>query len=246
MSETTEKAKRATLVVGADSDMGAAIVAGLSGTVIAHYLTAPEKLDALEGCDRTLVRVRGDLSSVEGIRAFVAEVAALDYEIDKIVHLPSLPAVPTKFRNFDEARFEKEMNVAFLSAALVCREFVPQMAKRRFGRVVFMLTSYIIGVPPKFLTSYVAVKCALMGLMRSLATEYADKGVTVNGVAPSMTETKFLADLADLTVEINAKNNPLGRNARPDDIAPTVLHLLDDGNAFTSGAVIPITAATQF
>ncbi len=245
MTQIKEASRRATLVVGADSDMGAAIVAGMSGTVIAHYFAAPEKLDALEGGGRTLVRVRGDLSSVEGIRDFVAGVAALDFDIDKLVQLPSLPAVPAKFRAFDETRFEKELNVGYLSAALVCREFLPKMAKRRFGRVVFMLTSYILGAPPKFLASYVSVKCALMGLMRALAVEYADKGVTVNGVAPSMTETGFLSGLADLTVEINAKNSPLGRNARPDDIAPTVLHLLDDANAYTSGAVIPITAATQ-
>ena len=52
--------------------------------------------------------------------------------------------------------------------------------------------------------------------------------MTVNGIAPSMTETKFLSALADLTVEMNAKSNPLGRNARPQDIAPTAWHLLDD------------------
>ena len=241
-----EQVKTAILVVGADSDMGAAIISGLTGTVVAHYLMYPEKVADLAGPDREIVPVKGDLSTGEGIAAFIKDVEALGFDIAKIVHLPCLPAVPTKFRDFDEARFQKEMNVAFLSAALICRAFVPQMAKRHFGRVVFMLTSYVIGVPPKFLTSYVAVKYALLGLMRSLATEYADKGVTVNGIAPSMTETKFLSALADLTVEMNAKSNPLGRNARPQDIAPTAWHLLDDGNEFTSGAVIPITAATAY
>ena len=246
MSEPAATERRATLVVGADSDMGAAILAGMSGTVVAHYFAAPEKLDPLEGGGRTLIRVRGDLSTADGIHALIRDIAALDCEVDKIVHLPCLPARPAKFRQFDETLFEKELHVAFLSAALICRAFLPAMAKRRFGRVVFMLTSYVLGVPPKFLTSYVSVKYALLGLMRSLAVEYADKGITVNGVAPSMTETHFLASLADLTVEMSAKNNPLGRNARPSDIAPTVLHLLDDANAYTSGAVIPITAATQF
>ena len=80
----------------------------------------------------------------------------------------------------------------------------------------------------------------------TLVGEYADKGVTFNGVAPSMTETRFLESLAGLTVEMSAKAHPLGRNARPDDIAPTVLHLLDDKNEYTSGAVIPITGGSQY
>ena len=238
--------KDAILVVGADSDMGAAILSGLSGRVIAHTFAAPEKLQGIERPGLELIPVSADLSTVEGSLALVESVQALGYDVTKIVHLPCLPAVPTKFKNFDEQRFQKEINVAFMSAALVCRAFVPKMAKRRFGRVVFMLTSYCIGVPPKFLTGYVAVKYAVMGLMRSLATEYADKGVTFNGVAPSMTETRFLESLADLTVEMSAKAHPLGRNARPDDIAPTVLHLLDDKNEYTSGAVIPITGGSQY
>ncbi len=242
MSESNE----AILVVGADSDMGVAILKGLSGRIIAHTFAAPEKLEGLAAPGREIIPVSGNLATLEGCRKLADDIAALGYTVTKLVHLPCLPAVSAKFRNFDEARFEREMNVAFMSAVILCKAFVPAMAKRRFGRVVFMLTSYCIGVPPKFLASYVSVKYALMGLMRSLAVEYADKGVTVNGVAPSMTDTHFLADLAELTVEMNAKASPLGRNARPEDIAPTVLHLLDDKNEYTSGAVIPITAASQF
>ncbi|MEG1060630.1 MAG: SDR family oxidoreductase [Oscillospiraceae bacterium] len=238
--------KNATLVVGADSDMGTAIISGLSGNIIAHVFAAPDKVRDLDTDERKIYSVSGNLATVEGIRDFIAAVKALELNVTKIVHLPCMPAIPTRLKNFDENKFELEINVAFMSAILICREFVPAMAKQRFGRVVFMLTSYCIGVPPKYLTSYVAVKYAVMGLMRSLATEFADKGVTFNGIAPSMTETKFLADIADLTVEASAKNHPMGRNARPADIAPTAWHLLDDDNEYTSGAVIPITGGSQY
>ncbi|NLC78133.1 MAG: SDR family oxidoreductase [Ruminococcaceae bacterium] len=240
------EAEKATLVVGADSDMGSEIIKGLSGVVIAHYCMYEEKLADLSGDGRKIVAVKGDLSSVEGINAFIGEVSSLGFEIDKLVHLPAAPAAPARFRDFDEARFSRDFNISLMSAALICKAFLPAMAKRKFGRVVFMLTSYNIGVPPKFLTNYVVCKYALEGLMKSLAAEYASKGITVNGTAPSMAETKFLSTLPGLSIEQNANANPTGRNATPADIAPTVLHLLSDNNEYITGAVVPITGGSAF
>ncbi len=238
--------KTATLVVGADSDMGCEIIRGLSGVVIAHFYLAPEKLEGLSSPEREIIPIKGDLSSLEGINKLAEDVKALGYDVAKLLHLPSGPAIPCKFRDFDEQRFLRDFNISYMSAALLCRAFVPAMAKRRFGRVVFMLTSYCIGVPPKFIASYVSCKYAVLGLMRSLAAEYAEKGVTVNAVAPSMAQTSFLSSLSDLTVEANAKNHPLGRNARVDDIAPAALLLLDDKSEFLCGDVIPVTGGSQF
>lgn len=231
----------AALVLGADSDMGAAIIGGLEGRIIAHYFAAPQKLDALAADNRAILPIKGDLSTLEGINALIDKVNALGFDITRLVHLPSAPASPRRFREFSPEAFEREFNISFMSAALCCRAFVPAMAKRRFGRVAFMLSSYAFGAPPKFLTDYVACKSALAGLMRSLAAEYADKGVTVNGVAPSMTQTSFLDELPDFSVEGNAKNNPTGRNALPADIAPAFWLLLSDDAGYINGATLPVT-----
>ncbi|MEA4911733.1 MAG: SDR family oxidoreductase [Oscillospiraceae bacterium] len=241
-----DEKKTATLVVGADSDIGAAVVRGLQGTVLAHYCLFEDKLADLAADDRAVLPVYGDLSNEAGIGAFIEAVEATGCVIARIVHLPSAPAKAAHFKSFDAARFQRDLNISVLSAALVCRAFVPAMAKRRFGRVVFMLTSYNLGVPPKFLTSYVTCKYALEGLMKSLAAEYADKNVTFNGVAPSMVETKFLSTLPDFAVEQSAKENPTGRNATPADVAPAVLYLLREDNEFTTGAVLPVTGGSIF
>ena len=234
--------KKTTLVVGADSDIGAAVIGRLSGNIVAHYYAFPEKVDSLGG----VTPVKGDLSTAEGIQRFVDDVKALDVQIDKILHLPSVPAKSDRIKNLDPEMFLRELNISLISAAIICREFVPDMAKRKFGRLVFMLTSYIIGVPPKFLATYVTCKYALEGFMKSLAVEFADKGVTVNGVAPYMMNTKFLENVADITIEQSAKANPTGRNATVDDVVPAVLMLIDDKNEYTTGAVIPITGGSAF
>ena len=232
---------RVTLVLGADSDMGHAIISRLCGTIIAHTYAAPEKLESLKSETREIIPVKGDLSTVEGIASFIEAVKQTGLEVERIVHLPSAPATPQKHKDFDPARFEREMNIGVVSAAMVTSAFVPAMAKRRYGRVVFMLSSYAFGTPPKFLADYVMCKSALAGLMRSLAIEYAARGVTVNGVAPSMTQTAFIGNLPDFSVEQNAAGNPTGRNALPDDIAPAFELLLGDDAGYINGAVVPVT-----
>jgi len=233
-----------TLVVGADSDIGAALVDRLSGDIIAHYFAAIDNLSAPNTDKRKLFPVFGDLSSIEGIETFLGEVKRLGKIISRIVHLPSPPPTPMRLSKFDPERFQRELNIQVLSAAMIFRDFLPPMAKSGFGRVAVVLTSYCIGAPPKFLSSYVSAKYALLGLMKAASVEYADKGVTINAVAPSMTETKFLSALPDFEIEASAKVNPMGRNARPDDIAPVLELLLDPNTSFMTGAIIPITGGS--
>lgn len=228
----------ALLVVGASSDVGAGLIARHDGRVIAHYNSNKSAVERLVG---DVVPVQGDLATIEGIEAFAADVKALGYEVTKLVHLPASPPKADRLRNLDAAAFARELNISVVSAAVLCREFLPAMARRKFGRVVFMLTSYVVGVPPKYLAGYVASKYALEGLMKAAAVEYADKGVTVNAVAPYMIETKFLQNVADLTMQQSAQSNPVGRNARVDDVLPAIELLLADGNEYITGAVLPIT-----
>ena len=104
-----------------------------------------------------------------------------------------------------------------------------------------MLTSDTVDMPPKYQSSYVTVKYALLGLMKSLAVEYAEKGITFNGISPDMIETKFLSELPELIVENNRNNSPLGRNIRIDEIVPIFEYLLSDAGASMTGQNIAVT-----
>jgi len=232
-----------TLVVGADSDIGSNLICRLSGNVIAHYYAFPDKL---EGMPESVIPVFGDLSSEDGIAAFIDEADGKGFAVERIVHLPSAPAAASRFRDFDAARFKKGFNIQFISAALIFKRFVPPMAKRRYGRVVSVLTSYCIGVPPKYLSEYVSSKYALMGLVKALAAEYAPSGVTFNAVAPSMVDTKFLSTLPDFEIAASAKANPTGRNATTDDVAAAIDFLLRDSCGYITGAVLPVTGGSAF
>ena len=236
--------QKSLLLLGADSDIGLAFLKEWSDPVIAHVCMKAELLDTCE-TSAAIHKVYGDFSCREGIEDFIKEVTALDTEIGKILYLPSLPATPAKFAKIAEDQLEKTFMVGYYAAFRIFQAFLPEMAKNGGGQVAAILTSYCFGAPPKFLAPYVSSKYALYGLIRSLAVEYASKGITINAVAPSMVETSFVSNLPSFTIEQEAQKSPLGRNARPEDLIPVFKLLLSGEAPYLNGAVIPVTSGSQ-
>ena len=123
----------------------------------------------------------------------------------------------------------------------ILNAYLPKLAKLKEGRVVFMLSSATSGVPPMAMAHYVTAKYALLGLMKSLSSEYSSKGITVNAVSPSMIETEFLSQIPQQLVEITADKHPLGRNGLPADVVPAICFLLSQQASFITGVNLPIT-----
>lgn len=234
------------LITGASSDVGALLLGRLlardsGAAVTAQGFGDTDALRALADGFPGRVRVYDvNLADPAAREAFLDEVAGRG-PFTHFVHLPALRVVNTKFKSFDEERFLADMQVQAVAAAAVCRRVAPAMAKQRRGRILFMLSSYILGAPPKNTAAYVMAKQALWGLAKSLAADYAPFGVTVNCVAPSMMETKFLADTPRLIVQAAAERNPMGRNATPADVVPAMEFLLSSGAGFITGALLPVT-----
>ncbi len=239
------------LITGATSDVGHALMErllpkmGEDDCIIAQGSSDLERIqDLCTAYPNKIKTYSVDLSSADSIAAFVDTVSTECPTPTHFVHLPALRAINTKFKKFDEARFDLDMNVQIKSAVQLCKAFVPKMAKAKFGRVLFIQTSYTIGCPPKNMAAYVMAKNALGGLAKSLAVEYASFGVTVNSVAPSMMETRFLAETPDLIVQAAAADNPMGRNCRVSDVVPAMEFLLSDEAGFITGVTLPITGGS--
>lgn len=242
--------KSAILVLGAASDIGREIIRSLddgSSLIFAHYHTGLDKITALQAEIRsTIVPIRADLGSESDVAALVAEVKNHCTCPDKIVHLPAPKFAYVRFRELPWETFQHQLDVELKSIVLILREFLPLMASRRAGRIVLMLSSCCFGTPPKNLAHYTTTKYALLGLMKSVAVEYADKHITCNALSPSMVETKFLSEVPEKVVELAAAGHPLKRNGLPRDIAPLVKFLLSEESSFINGANIPVTGGSVF
>lgn len=235
------------LITGATSEVGMQLVKEIHGDYDKIYLQYRTMNDDFKGlldaCNENgkIVTLQADFMDTESIEAMISKIKESGALPNHIVHLPAPKAYNKQFHKDKWENYEAGWEVSVHSIVLLLQAFIPYMAKNRYGRIVFMLTSCTQNYPAKYQSGYVTVKYALLGLMKSLAVEYADKGITVNGVSPDMMETKFLSDIPEMIVEQNRENSPLGRNILVEEVTPLMKHMLSDAGVSMTGQNIGIT-----
>ena len=241
--------KKVLFVTGASSDVGQALILQIADqydTIVAHYCHSHESIDALaQKFPGKIQKVKANLADPKEVQAMIDGMIKEQWLPDHIVHLAAPKTTNERFHKMDPVRLDQAFEVSVRSIFHILQSFVPHMSKQKYGRVVFMLTSYCLGLPPKYQSAYVTSKYALLGLMKALATEYDSKGITVNGISPEMIDTKFLSDLPDLIVEENAAKSPLKRNLQVDDVVPMLAYLLSDAAEAITGQNIAITGGMR-
>jgi 3-oxoacyl-[acyl-carrier protein] reductase len=192
--------------------------------------------------------VQADLGTREGADSLVAWLRAKDLLPHRIVHLPALRLRYQRPKGLDVKRFETDMSVQVQSLMVIAGACLPGMAARCAndsampnGKLVGVCSSVVLGVPPRYTVPYTTVKYAQLGLLKALAADYAGQRVNINIVSPSMIATQFLTELPAKAVEMAAARHPMGRNALPSDVIPTIEHLLSPASDFLTGVNIPIT-----
>jgi 3-oxoacyl-[acyl-carrier protein] reductase len=121
----------------------------------------------------------------------------------------------------------------------VTKRALAKMIRLHRGRVIMVSSvGAFIGSPGQ--ANYAASKAGLVGMARSMAREVASRSITVNVVAPGLVETNMLAALGEERLGEFEAQVPLGRVARPEEIAEAVGFLASDGAAYVTGAVLPV------
>lgn len=237
--------KNYVLIVGASSAIGCEIVRQISDAdtiILAHYHSGKGRLDALQAEINTrIIPIQADLSLEAGMDSLMASVTSYCAFPHKIIFIASPGLALTRFKDLTWANFKEQMDVQLCSSFKVLNRFLPEMAKAKYGKVVFVLSSYTLGTPPSAMAHYVTAKYALLGFMKSLSSEYAEKNICINAVSPSMLETGFLTQIPEKIVEFTAQQHPLKRNGTPADVAPVVKFLLSEEAGFVTGVNIPVT-----
>ena len=238
------------LITGASSAIGCAIIrliADESTVLLAHYSSNLEALVKLRSeVPGQVIPIQADLSAESGILSLIEAVSSHCEAPGKIILLAAPRLTMVRFKDLGWEDFRSHVEIPLRAAVMILGQFLPKLAKTGYGRVVFMLSSVVLGVPPSAMAHYVVAKYAMLGLMKATAGEFVSKGITVNAVAPSMVETGFLQDIPGKLVEIAAMQHPLKRNATPGDVAPLVKCLISDEMAYLTGVTVPLTGGLQF
>jgi NAD(P)-dependent dehydrogenase (short-subunit alcohol dehydrogenase family) len=159
---------------------------------------------------------------------------------------------PAAFEGLDLKEFDTAVDLNIRSALATTMETIPYLRKRGGGSVLF--TSSGAGLHGStFSPIYATIKFGVVGLARSLARRYGREGIRFNVVCPGSTDTPmlrvFVARPDDETtrgqdpesiVAKRAANNPLGRIARPEEVANCALFLLSDEASFVNGVALPV------
>lgn len=238
------------LVTGASSDIGCAFVRrilerGDGPTVLAHSFASGDKLRLLESeFGSRLQPLQADFSKRASVEAMAEQITSQYGVPSAMIHLPALRLTYERFTKFNWDRFETDMAIQVESAVILLQRLLPGMAKLPRARVIFVLSSVVHGMPPKFMSMYTMTKYTQLGLMRSLAAEYASGSVRINAISPSMVETRFLQEVSDTAVQMSAAANPQHRNATPEDLLGAIDLLLSPASDYIHGVDIPITAGT--
>ena len=237
------------LVTGASSDVGSELIrrVGINYSKIwAHYRSSIDIIDDLKAdLGDKIMPIQADFSDVNSTANLIKAIKESGYMPDHIVHLSASKAHTLQFHKNSWDNYQREIDTSLRSITMILQAFIPNMAKNNYGKIVFMLSAYLLGVPPKFQSPYITVKYALFGLMRNLAAEYATKGIMVNAVSPDMMETKFLSELPELIKQQSAKNSPLGRNIYVNEVVPAIEYLLSPGSDLVTGQNIGVTAGND-
>jgi NAD(P)-dependent dehydrogenase (short-subunit alcohol dehydrogenase family) len=229
------------LVTGAAGDIGRCTVERLRERgcrIIAADLKA--SVDSLAEIGH-IVCIRGDLRREEtaerAVSAALTHFGTLDILVNNAGRHLQRSTLDTSSAQWDEI-LETNARGAFLH----CREALKVMTERTSGCIVNVASiSGVIGIAGQ--VAYAASKGAIIQITKALAVEFAPSGIRVNAVAPGAVITGFLEDAAPdsrALLESFGPHHPIGRSARPEEIAEAIVFLASPQASFITGSVVMV------
>ncbi|MFV0371863.1 MAG: acetoacetyl-CoA reductase [Azonexus sp.] len=244
--------QRVALVTGAMGGLGPAICQELAKAghkVVAAYHPQFDNKDewlkeqAAAGF-KDFVCVAGDVSVLEDCQKMVADAEAACGQVDILINNAGI----TRDRMF--AKMEKDGWDAVIATNLtslfnMTKQVSAKMAERGWGRIVNI--SSVNGVKGQMgQTNYSAAKAGVIGFTKALAAELANKGVTVNAIAPGYVATKMVMAIKPEILQTIVDSVPMKRLAKPEEIGFACAYLSNELSGFTTGATININGGLYY
>jgi 3-oxoacyl-[acyl-carrier protein] reductase len=224
---------RSVLVTGGNQGIGLGIAqrlaaAGHRVAVTHHSSSAPADL----------LSVKCDVADRESVAEAVATVAEEQGPVELLVYAAGITRDGLMLRMADRD-WDDVIDTDLGGAWAASRAVLPAMAKARYGRLLFV--GSVVGLLGSAgQANYAAAKAGLVGLARSLAREYAGRGITSNVLAPGFVGTSMTASLSEAQQADIIGRTPMGRAASIDEVAAVAAFLVSEEASYLTGAVVPV------
>ena len=236
---------RIVLVTGGTGGIGTAICRTLADRghkVYANHLGEVEKNIAWQADQEkqgyNFSLVEADVTDMESIKHMVDTIVEREGSIDILVNAAGITRDKV-FKKMDPADWEAVIGVNLLGVFNVTNQVNRVMSEQGFGRIINI--SSVNGRKGQFgQTNYSASKAGLHGFTKALAQETASKGITVNTIAPGYTDTAMVRAVPGAVLDKIIAEIPIGRLARPEEIAHAVAFLCEENSGYITGAELAV------
>jgi len=236
---------RIAFVSGGMGGIGSAICqrfAQSGHTVVAGCLPGYERkqdwLDAMRAQGFRVHAAEGDVADFDSCAEMFYNVRSIVGPVDILVNNAGITR-DSVFKRMTEQDWMAVINTNLNSVFNVTRQVVDGMCERGWGRVVNI--SSVNALKGQFgQTNYSAAKAGMAGFAKALAQEVVKKGVTVNTVSPGYVETEMVKAIRQEIRDQIVAAIPMGRLARPEEIAAVVAFLASDEAGYITGANISV------
>ncbi|MCA9216892.1 MAG: 3-oxoacyl-[acyl-carrier-protein] reductase [Planctomycetales bacterium] len=233
------------LVTGASRGIGKAIAFALAarGARVALNCNtggslAEQVRDEIRGLGGAAEYYAHNIADEDEVQKMRDEVIADFNQVDILVNNAGITRDKT-FKKMTREMWDTVISVDLTGVFLVTKQFIDPMAERKWGRVVNIAS--VIGEIGNFgQTNYAAAKGGLIAFSKSLAREYARKGITVNTVAPGFIKTDMTEAVPEAGLKMVTDATPIGRLGLPNEVAAGVAFLASDAASYVTGHVLDI------
>jgi len=194
-----------------------------------------------------------DVSDATSVSSFVAATQARFGRVD--ICITNTGGPPSKlFESTTEQDWRTWIDQLLMSTVYFAKEVLPIMKNNAWGRFI-TITSYSVKQPVEGLLLSNSLRAGVTGLVRTLANEYAQFGITVNNVCPGYTRTDRLDDLAEMTASRTGTTReqvfanwhkliPAGRLGKPEEFAAVVAFLASERASYVNGVSLTVDGGT--